>query len=493
MSTTTDDAIDGIMPTGPLKTGYVGYRDFFPDIPAFGTEYDVDRMSTVFDPSGSFQSDRDIVNILAAAYPDESAEQIADRLQSLTANTAMSRQFGGAALDPYSQLTATTTPPAASTTTPPASSTNDGILDNILGGAKDAVTAVGGVIDIGLQQLGDLIGMGDPSLVVLNPTNPNATVVYGTPTGSTSPTIIGNMPKSGAPVGVITGIPALDDILYGVFNQRGQGGKSIPEIIYDIVLGKIGEITGFPVASVAGAIGGGLSGDLNKVVDNVGKVVLQIDKKVEAADNDPFSIIKGPSPDGQMGPIKTVATGEDMRIGGGEGTKSKEDQNKVTPTSGVDTGDDVRIGGGAADAVDIVTGANDADIKTGSLTPADLGEDTTVKTGSLTPADLGEDTTVKTGAGDSVIKTGGGGGGGGGGGVATPATPLYGQGIRSMKTEKAGVTPLEDVFDIGDMSLANVLRLLAGEDDNTQGTPYYGGGSVNRNSSVDELIRLLRG
>jgi hypothetical protein len=62
-----------------------------------------------------------------------------------------------------------------------------------------------------------------------------------------------------------------------------------------------------------------------------------------------------------------------------------------------------------------------------------------------------------------------------------------------MKTEKAGVTPLEDVFDIGDMSLANVLRLLAGEDDNTQGTPYYGGGSVNKNSSVDELIRLLRG
>ena len=109
MPTTTDDAIDGIMPTGPLKTGYVGYRDFFPDIPAFGTEYDVDRMSTVFDPSGSFQSDQDILNMLASAYPSESAEQIADRLQSLTANTAMARQFGGAALDPYSQLTATAT------------------------------------------------------------------------------------------------------------------------------------------------------------------------------------------------------------------------------------------------------------------------------------------------------------------------------------------------------------------------------------------------
>jgi len=357
--------------------------------------------------------------------------------------------------------------------TPPPAPTSESLFDGVLGGAQDAVTAVGGVIDTGLKQLGDLIGMGDPSLVVLNPVNPTASVVYGTPTGSATPTIIGNMPKSGAPIGVITGIPALDNILSGVFSQRGQGGASVEEIIRGIVLDQIGKETGYPVAGVAGAVGGGLSGDLNKVIDSVGKVVLQIDKKVEAADNDPFSIIKGPSPDGQMEPIKTVATGEDMRIGGGGVTGSKENQNKVTPTSGIPTGEDMLIGGGEG------TKSKENKVTPTPPTPSTptpeppleeiltiLGETPEPETVTSTPSTPGA--------------------------PSTP-TPLYGLGVRSMKTEKAGVTPLEDVFDIGDMSLANVLRLLAGEDDNTQGTPYYGGGSVNRANSVDELIRLLRG
>ena len=352
---------------------------------------------------------------------------------------------------------------------------DDTLFDLIGGGTKDAVTAVGGVIDTGLKQLGDLIGMGDPSLVVLNPVNPTASVVYGTPTGSATPTIIGNMPKSGAPIGVITGIPALDNILSGVFSQRGQGGASVEEIIRGVVLDQIGKETGYPVAGVAGAAGGGLSGDLNKGIDSVGKVVLQIDKKVEAADNDPFSIIKGPSPDGQMEPIKTVATGEDMRIGGGGVTGSKENQNKVTPTSGIPTGEDMLIGGG-----------EDTKSKENKVTPTPP----TPEPPKEPPSDVADEVTTilgETPEPETVTST-----------PSTPGapstpTPLYGLGVRSMKTEKAGVTPLEDVFDIGDMSLANVLRLLAGEDDNTQGTPYYGGGSVNRANSVDELIRLLRG
>jgi hypothetical protein len=343
------------------------------------------------------------------------------------------------------------------------------MFDDILGGTKDAATAVSGVIDTGLKQLGELIGMGDPSLVVLNPVNPTASVVYGTPQGNATPTIIGTMPKSGAPVGVITGIPALDNILSGVFSQRGQGEMSIEEIIRGVVLKEIGKETGYPVAGVAGAIGGGLSGDLNKVIDGVGKVVLQLDEKVKAADSDPIRIINNPDAyrGDPVGPVQItpdIPTGEDVLIGGGGDTKSKE--NKVTPT-----GEDVLIGGGG-----------DTKSKENKVTPPPppppipeppleeiltiLGE--TPEPGKVTPTPLR--TTVPS-----------------------IPTPLYGQGIRSMKTEKAGVTPLEDVFDIGDMSLANVLRLLAGEDDNTQGTPYYGGGSVNKNSSVDELIRLLRG
>ena len=180
-------------------------------------------------------------------------------------------------------------------------------IEAIQGGVKDATTAVGGVIDTGLQQLGALMGMGDPSLVVLNPVNPTASVVYGTPQGSATPTIIGNMPRSGAPVGVVTGIPALDDILAGVFNQRGQGGKSLEEIIRGVVLDKVGEESGVPVAGVAGAIEGGLGGDFDKVVDSVRNVVLQVDKKLEEeARVDPFSIIKGPAASEQIGPVQTV-------------------------------------------------------------------------------------------------------------------------------------------------------------------------------------------
>jgi hypothetical protein len=339
----------------------------------------------------------------------------------------------------------TTAPVVPPTTTPP--TPTDGMFDDILGGTKDAATAVSGVIDTGLKQLGELIGMGDPSLVVLNPVNPTASVVYGTPQGNATPTIIGTMPKSGAPVGVITGIPALDNILSGVFSQRGQGEMSIEEIIRGVVLKEIGKETGYPVAGVAGAIGGGLSGDLNKVIDGVGKVVLQLDEKVKAADSDPIRIINNPDAyrGDPVGPVQItpdIPTGEDVLIGGGGDTKSKE--NKVTPPPPPPPIPEPPL-------EEILT---------------ILGE--TPEPGKVTPTPLR--TTVPS-----------------------IPTPLYGQGIRSMKTEKAGVTPLEDVFDIGDMSLANVLRLLAGEDDNTQGTPYYGGGSVNKNSSVDELIRLLRG
>ena len=457
MPTTTDDAIDGIMPTGPLKTGYVGYRDFFPDIPAFGTEYDVDRMSTVFDPSGSFQSDQDILNMLASAYPSESAEQIADRLQSLTANTAMARQFGGAALDPYSQLTATATPPADDTN----------ILDTIKSIPGAAVDAAKSAADTLLKQIQEFLPFYDQSQVVINPRTGQATIVFGTPPSGSPVIQAGNLPKSNTNVGITTGISILDEAINSVLGK--EGGLSSGSI-RDEVVKVIFKQAGIDPAAAAVILG-----------DDWGTVLANANTKA-AETLSRFSI---------------DLTGEKDGVVRNTGSRTSTDLGEDTTVKG--GGTDV-VKTGAADAVDIVTGAGDSSVVTGagdSSVVTGAGDssvvtgaaDSVIKTGSLTPADLGEGTTVKTGGGTDVIKTGG----GGGGGTATPATPLYGQGIRSMKTEKAGVTPLEDVFDIGDMSLANVLRLLAGEDDNTQGTPYYGGGSVNRNSSVDELIRLLRG
>ena len=345
-------------------------------------------------------------------------------------------------------------------------------IEAIQGGVKDATTAVGKVIDTGLQQLGAFMGMGDPSLVVLNPVNPTASVVYGTPQGSTTPTIIGSMPRSGAPVGVVTGIPALDDILAGVFNQRGQGGKSLEEIIRGVVLDKVGEESGVPVAGVAGAIEGGLGGDFDKVVDSVRNVVLQVDKKIEEEDRvDPFSIIKGPAASEQIGPVvpkvpvvpeapvvpvvpKVPVVPEAPVVPVVPKVPVVPEVPKVPVVPEVPKVPVVPPGGGVLEDF-----------------PPDIVEEVQTILGE-TPGN--KITTVAPNVP-----------------VPTVATPLYGQGIRGMRTEKAGVTPIEDVFDISDLSLANVLSLLAGEGDNTQRAPYYGGGTVD--SSVDEILRLLRG
>jgi hypothetical protein len=398
------------------------------------------------------------------ANPDATAQDVFNVMQAN--NIPPEAVISAMGLDPQSamaqynaflQAPPAGTPVATNTTAPTDEET---LLEAIQGGVKDATTAVGGVIDAGLQQLGALMGMGDPSLVVLNPVNPTASVVYGTPQGSTTPTIIGNMPRSGAPVGVVTGIPALDDILAGVFNQRGQGGKSLEEIIRGVVLDKVGEESGVPVAGVAGAIEGGLGGDFDKVVDSVRNVVLQVDKKIEEEDRvDPFSIIKGPAASEQIGPVQTKTTTTD--------TTGGVTNDKIT-TGGV-TNDKITTGGVTNDKITTGGVTNDK-ITTGGVTNDVVDEIKTI---------LGEtpDNKITTVAPNVP--------------VPTVATPLYGQGIRGMRTEKAGVTPIEDVFDISDLSLANVLSLLAGEGDNTQRAPYYGGGTVD--SSLDEIIRLLRG
>jgi hypothetical protein len=379
------------------------------------------------------------------ANPNATAQDIFDVMQ--TNNLSPESVINAMGLDPESAMAAyntflNPTPPVPATptvppVTPPA--TDTGMFDDLLGGARDATTAVAGVIDTGLKQLGELMGMGDPSLVVLNPVNPTASVVYGTPQGNTTPTIIGNMPKSGAPVGVITGIPALDDILAGVFNQRGQGGKSIDEIIRDVVLAKIGDESGYPVAGVVGATQGGLSGDLDEIINSVNKVVLQIDKKIEEQDKvDPIAGVTGPSPDGQMGP----------------------QQPKVTP----DTSTPPKV---PPDSVTTVL-ADSPGVTTGSLTPADLGEgglETISPTQTAPKADV----------------------------LKTPTTPTAGQGVRMEATEKAGLAEIDNQFDLNASLVENLMRILSSESDSEQEVGYYGGGTVAPYANVDEIIRLLRG
>jgi hypothetical protein len=313
------------------------------------------------------------------------------------------------------------------------------------------VVAAQSAADTLLNQIKEFLPFYDQSQLVLNPVTGTGSIVFGTPPSGSPVIQAGNLPKSNTNVGITTGVPILDQAINSVLNKPGglESGS-----IRDEVIKIISEQAGLDPATTATILGK----DLETILANA---------NTDAANTaSRFGIDLTGEKDGVVrntGSLTSADLGEDTTVKGG-GTD-------VVKTGAADS----PIVTGAADAVDIVTGAGDS----------------VIKTGSLTPADLGEDTTVKTGGGGSAITTGG--GGGGGGGTATPATPLYGQGIRSMKTEKAGVTPLEDVFDIGDMSLANVLRLLTGEDDNTQGTPYYGGGSVNRANSVDELIRLLRG
>jgi hypothetical protein len=333
--------------------------------------------------------------------------------------------------------------------------TGDGILDALKGLPGAAVNAAKSTADTLLNQIKEFLPFYDQAQIVLNPRTGKATIVFGTPPSGSPVIQAGNLPSSNTNVGITTGISILDQAINSVLGK--EGGLSSGSI-RDEVIKIISEQTGASPAATAGILGE----DLDTILSTANV------KAAEAAtrlDVDLTGETKGVVRDGGTGVVRNGGTG--ATLGGGKIITGAADSPIVT---------------GAADSP-IVTGAADSPIVTGAADAVDI------VTGSLTPADLGEDTTVKTGGGDSSIVTGG----GGGGSPATPATPLYGQGIRSMKTEKAGVTPLEDVFDIGDMSLANVLRLLAGEDDNTQGTPYYGGGSVNKNSSVDELIRLLRG
>jgi hypothetical protein len=157
-----------------------------------------------------------------------------------------------------------------------------GLFDLLPGPIQGAVTKVGEVADKVLIGAGDLLGGFDPSLVVLNPTSPSATVVFGTPSGNTTPTIIGNMPTSGAPIGVVTGNPILDYVIGEVFSRSppGQSNPGIVDIIKDVILEEVGEATGVN----AGAVASAAQGDVGGLIDAATKVVVGVNKSVAETD-----------------------------------------------------------------------------------------------------------------------------------------------------------------------------------------------------------------
>ena len=341
-----------------------------------------------------------------------------------------------------------------------------GILDVIGQTSGNVVGAVKNTADALLSQIKEFLPFYDQSQVVLNPTTGQATIVFGPPPAGQPVIQAGNLPRSNTNVGITTGIPILDQAINSVLRKPGglESGS-----IRDEVIKVISEQAGLDPATTAGILGEDLDTILSTANAEVANTAsrLGVDLSGPKKEDDAVdTVIRGPSQVGEMGPTlkelmsETATDGEDKTVVTGVGDTGG---GKSVVTGVGDTGGDKTV----------ITG-EDKDV-------ADLGTRVT-----LTPADLGEgpqkavSSTVETPTTKGV-------------GTASLLSPSYGQGIRGMKTEKAGIAPLEDTFDISDLSLAEILRLLTAADDNTQRSPYYGGGSVNSANSLDEIIRLLRG
>lgn len=291
------------------------------------------------------------------------------------------------------------------------------------------------VADNLLKEIQDFAPFWDQAQVVLNPATGQSTIVFGTPPAGQPVVQVGNLPQSNTNVGVTTGVPILDQAINSVLSkQGGLDSGSIRDAVIDI----ISEKAGLDPAAAAAVMGEDLDTILSTsnavLADKASRLGVDLSgpkKEDDTVDN----VIRGPAPAGEMGPTLEELMGET-----GSTPPSVVD---TLPTSGV-----------------------------------------TVVPGSLTPADLGEDSQKNVTATVQSPSTGA---------TGAPAQPAYGQGIRGMKTEKAGVVELENPFNAGDMSLANILMLLAGESDNAQRAQYYGGGAVDNAKSVDEIIRMLRG
>lgn len=239
-----------------------GRDNFGGGIPGFSNQQDV---YDYFNREGLTPQDA----LATMQYYNIQPEDIAGIL-GLTPEVARSQYqsalTGTGTTAPVSTQPPAVTPPAttAPVTPPPADS-------NIV---MDAVREVGKFFDAGLKAFGDLIGGFDLSAVILNPVNPKATVVFGPPSGSPV-TVIGNMPTSKAPIGVNTGIPALDAIIASVFAGKNNN-RPIREVIEEAIYDAVSKETGVDVEDIIKGTETGLEG----VVDQVEKVVTGLDTKV---------------------------------------------------------------------------------------------------------------------------------------------------------------------------------------------------------------------
>jgi hypothetical protein len=349
-------------------------------------------------------------------------------------------------------------------------------------GAGNIIGGIGNVIGRGTNALFELINAPLPSLVVLNPTNQSGTIVIGKPTGSATPTIVGSMPTSGAPVGVYTGNPFIDGVLQKVFSRSspGQSDPNLREIIKVVILEEIGKATG----TNAGAISAAIQGDVQGLIDATTKVVLGVNQNVAELDERYKT----------QEDVNRAATVKNDTITGAVGNDT------ITGAVGNDT-----ITGAVGN--DTITGA---EVKTeADKTKTVINKDTVAKTPpaleevkvAKTPAALEEVKVAKRVSPDGPpLRTSPApdlGSSGSPGSPGSPATPIQQpqstQDMYSVSTEQAGLADIGTPYDLNASLIDNIMRILAERDAGAEETELYGGGSVNRYNATDELIKLLRG
>ena len=348
-------------------------------------------------------------------------------------------------------------------------------------GAGNIIGGIGNVIGRGTNALFELINAPLPSLVVLNPTNQSGTIVIGKPTGSATPTIVGSMPTSGAPVGVYTGNPFIDGVLQKVFSRSspGQSDPNLREIIKVVILEEIGKATG----TNAGAISAAIQGDVQGLIDATTKVVLGVNQNVAELDER----YKTQEDVNRAATVKndtiTGAVGNDT-ITGAE-VKTEADKTKTVVNTGT-------VAQTEADKTKTVINKD-----TVAKTPPALEEVKVAKT----PAALEEVKVAKRVSPDGPpLRTSPApdlGSSGSPGSPGSPATPIQQpqstQDMYSVSTEQAGLADIGTPYDLNASLIDNIMRILAERDAGAEETELYGGGSVNRYNATDELIKLLRG